>query len=120
MKNLILGFAFLFSAHVWADPVSPSMTSLASMLGQVADHQLAGQEGTQLIRSILMTQSYDVRFSVINTRCDSVKGITSCLFVMGSDNIQDEDHGWSTIYDLKIESNEKGVVTKATLEFSAG
>jgi len=121
-KLIILAAITLMSAFTFADEIKLSESSQASALGQIADKNLAGTEATAMIKNILSGQSYDVRVSIMSTSCDksAKSSLTLCTVAIGQDDMNDDDRGWGSVYNLNYSIDKKGTVVKATFELVAG
>ncbi len=108
------------------------------MVGQVASAEMSKAQGAQvlanalqftsegsverqLLSSILAGQSYENRVSLMESNCATVADAdrSTCNFTIGVDNTNDEDSGWSTVYNLKVNSVD-GQVVSLKLDAVAG
>lgn len=106
LKTFILCLLTSLSAYAQREAdVKPDAKSAAMMLGQAAVSRHLRPEHKKVLSYILLGQDYDYRASVIDVSCklDSNDNTKTCVFMIGVDDLNDDDRGWGTVYKLNVE-----------------
>ena len=85
-----------------------SAKSAGALLGQASISRHIEPYQQEMLQKILLGQSYENRLSIISSAC-SVQAkfrLRTCTFEIGSDNLNDDDSGWGTVYRLWIQTED--------------
>jgi hypothetical protein len=104
MKPLmILTLLSLLSLSSFASASTNFDTRPALAMMKALSSDKTPQQAKAMLNAILNGQEYEKRVSVIESESASALGKTYVMIIIGTDNLEDDDNGWSSTYQLNIE-----------------
>lgn len=123
MKFAAAVLSVLMFTNVASAQSALSKADTASMLVKALSKAKAGTTEHDLLSGILSGQSYEQRISITESQCNFVGRslIVECAITVGTDDMNDDDSGWGTLYRLDIRGlHDNDTVESVTASVIAG